>query len=326
MLRKTFQAILQIAALLLAAGAARADGHGAPPPTPCAEKPVAAAAIRSADDIEAFVQCAYEYLEEMGDVEAYRAFHNDARWKSGQFYVFVVHLGRRVTPIFPPDRSRENQLWGAQIDSFETDFMDEFRRTIALSDRGWVYYEFTNPETNLTEPKASYIIRTKWGYADVVIGAGIYRRDFPGACHPAQVNAALVEAEPSMERLREFVRCATLEVETKGYFGTRMLQSGPRWRAGSIYLFGMDMGGNQLFSGNPLEIDGSRAAEWGRDPKSTFNGRDMIDVAATFGESTVYYRAVHPETGVLQRKASFVKRVSGQGIPLLIGAGIYLGD
>ena len=328
MSRNIARTILPVAALLLAAAAARADGHGAAAetPTPCAQKPVAAAAIRSADDIEAFVQCAYEYLQEMGDVKAYRAFHNDARWKSGQFYVFVIHLDRRVTPVFPPDPSREDRIWGDQIDSFGTDFFEEFRRIDTLTERGWLYYEFTNPETNLTEPKASYVIRTKWGYADAVIGAGIYRRDFPGACHPAQVNAALVEAEPSMERLREFVRCAALEVESKGYFGTRMLQSGPRWRDGSIYVFGMDLAGNQLFSGNPLEVNGARAAEWGRDPKETFGGRDMVDAAATFGESTVYYRAVHPETGAWQRKTAFVKRVSGHGVPLLIGAGIYRAD
>ena len=64
----------------------------------------------------------------------------------------------------------------------------------------------------------------------------------------------------------------------------------------------------------------------GREPKARFNGRDMVDVAGTFGESYIYYHAIHPETGNWHRKAAFVKRVSGQGVPLLVGAGIYLTD
>ena len=310
-------------ALLLAPASAAASA-------PCAEKSVSASAIRSVADVETFVQCAYEYVQEMGFEEAYRAFHQDARWKGGQFYVFVDHLeanGRQArSAVYPPDPSLEGEFWDGLIDGFDTDFIVEFHRALRITGRGWLYYEFRNPENGLTEPKASYTIRLDWQGQPAYIGAGIYRRDFPGTCHAAQVNAALVEAEQSMERLQEFVRCAALEIESKGYFAALLLRSDPRWRAGSIYVFGMDTMGNQLFSGRPLEINGQRSAEWGRDPRVMFEGRDMVDVAETFGESTIYYQANHPETGRLQRKAAFVKRVSAQGAPLLIGAGIYLPD
>ncbi len=298
----------------------------AAPPVPCAEKSVAAAAIRSTEDIEAFVQCAYEYALEAGVEEARRAFHEDARWESGQFYVFVLNPSTRTPLVFPPDSSREGTPWGDQTDGFGTDLVEEFHRTSGLADRGWVYYEFRNPDDNLTEPKASYTIRIDWNGEDAVIGAGIYSRDFPGACHPAQVNAELLAAEPSMQRLEEFVRCAALEVESKGYFAALLLQSDPRWRAGSIYVFGMDMLGNQLFSGHAITLSGKPVLEWGRDYRARFNGRDMVDVAGTFGESHLYYHAIHPRTGTWHRKAAFVKRVSAQGVPLLIGAGIYLVD
>ena len=302
-------------AALLAAGMAPAAE-----PIPCAEKSVSASAIRSVTDVEAFALCAYEYVQEMGFEEAYRAFHEDARWKSGQFYVFIDSLAGREQSrslVFPPDPSREGTLWGDLIS-------EEFQRTLQIVDRGWVYYQFRNPENGLVESKASYARRIDWQGEQAFIGAGIYRHDFPGSCHAAQVNAALVEAEPSLEKLEEFVRCAALEIESKGYFAALLLESDPRWRAGSIYTFGLDMRGNQLFSGSPAAGSAEPAPEWGRDPRMMFDGRDMVDVAETFGESSIYYPAVHPQTGKWHPKTAFVKRVSGQGVPLLIGAGIYM--
>ncbi len=311
-------------ALLLAGTFAQAAAAAS---ASCAEKSVSAGAIRSTADVETFVQCAHEYAQEMGFAEAYRAFHEDARWKSGQFYVFVDSLaggGQSRALVFPPDPSREGTPWGDLTDGFGTDLLDEFQRTLQIVDSGWVYYEFRNPENGLTEPKASYVARIDWDGNDAAIGAGIYRRDFPGTCHAAQVNAEALAAEPSLDGLQEFVRCAALEVESKGYFAALLMENDPRWRAGSIYVFGMDMTGNQLFSGRPPAADGERMPEWGRDPRAAFNGRDMVDVAGTFGESYIYYPAVHPETRFWHPKAAFVKRVSGQGVPLLVGAGIYM--
>ena len=319
---------IAFAAALLAAGAAPAS---AAEPVPCAEKSVSAAGVRSTEDVEAFVQCAYEYVQEMGFEEARRAFHEDARWKSGQFYIFITNPAAdgdhaRTPFVFGADPTRAGMPWGDLTDGFGTDLLDEWNRTLALTDRAWVYYGFRNPADALVEPKATYLIRLDWEGNPAVIGSGIYRHDFPGACPAELVNAAALDDAQSMAMLEEFVRCAALEVESKGYFGTLLLETSSRWRAGSIYLFGMDMSGNQLFSGSPVMIGGERAAEWGGDPKATFLGRDMVDVADTFGESYIYYHAPHPATGVMGRKAAFVKRVSAQGAPLLVGAGIYLTD
>ena len=332
--------IVPIVALMLAGGAAPASANS----IPCMEKMVAAPAIRSTEDVEAYVQCAYEYAMEMGFDEARRAFQEDERWKSGQFYVFVITVapigGQSRFLVFPPDPSREGQLSGDLTDGFGTDLIQEFTRTMGIVDRGWVYYQFTNPENGLNEPKASYIMRMEWEGEETTIGAGIYRRDFPGTCHAAQVNARALEAEQSMPRLAEFVRCAAMQIESKGNFATMLLEKDPRWRDGSIYLFGLDMMGNQLFSGNPLmnvgssglpiqsdnqiEMSGGRVLEWGRDPKMLFRGRDMVDVAGTFGETYIHYMALHPETGRWGLKTAFVKRVTAHGVPILVGAGIYV--
>ena len=325
--RNTLQTILPLAALLLAGSPAQADE-----PIPCAEKSVSASAIVSTSDIEAFVQCAYEYVQEMGLEESARSFHEDERWNSGQFYVFVTNSASdgkyaRTPIVFGADPvNRAGVPWGDLTDSFGTDLFDEWNRMRDIVDRGWTYYGFPNPDGLLTEPKATYLIQMEWDGVPAWIGSGIYRSDLPGTCSPAQVNAASVEAAQSMESLEEFVRCAALEAESKGWFARLLLESGPRWRAGSTYVFGLDMDGNQLFSGNPVMVSGERFTEWGRDPKMMFGGRDMAGMADTFGESHIYYRAIDPETGVMSRKAAFVKRVSAQGSPLLIGAGMYLPD
>ena len=53
-----------------------------PGPLTCADQSVGAqGSPRRPKDAEVFVQCAYEYVREMGFDEARRAFHEDERWK-----------------------------------------------------------------------------------------------------------------------------------------------------------------------------------------------------------------------------------------------------
>ena len=65
-----------------------------------------------------------------------------------------------------------------------------------------------------------------------MIGAGLYARDWPGTCHSDEVSAAALAADPSPETLREFVRCAAMIVESRGYFAKEELEDqsalGPR--------------------------------------------------------------------------------------------------
>ena len=290
-------------------------------PVSCDEKTVVASAVRTADDVQAFVQCAYEFVQDVGFAEAYRAFHEDERWRSGPIYVFVAE----VTPmtdmslalVQPPQPEKEGQPWGLVIDAFGNDyFMDRYRLLSVVSE-GWIYYSFTNPATGRDEPKISYLKRLDWDGIPAAIGAGIYRRDVPGTCVSEEVNAQRLEEDPSPERLQEFVRCAALEFAEKGAFALS-LPTQPRWRSNSIYLFGVDTSGDTLFSG-----------EDGLSTSSELNfssAHDAVSPAAAFGESFLYYSAPNPFTGQAQRKVTFVKRVVSYGLPLLVGAGYYLDE
>ena len=296
---------------------------------PCADRSVTAAAVSNRQDIQAFVQCAYEYVQEMGFDEARRAFNEDERWLTGPTYVFVDEVtAARVDArafVFPPDPSLEGQPWGPLLDAFG-DYYEEVYRlmgTVGI-DEGWIYYAFRNPATGRDEPKASYIKRLDWDGTPAVIGAGVYSRDLPGTCEPSEVHAMGLESHPSPMRLAEFVRCAAMELETGGYFGIRALTSDPRWRHQSIYLFGLDIYGNTIFTGDPHSLwYGGAVSEVNTNPDGPFLGRDVIGVGDAFGETSLYYSARNPFSGAMQDKAAFVKRVVISGLPILIGSGYY---
>ena len=300
------------------------QAFGTDDPPSCADRSIVAHAVRTPEEVQAFVQCAYEFVHEAGFEKARRAFNEDERWKSGPIYIFVSE----ATPmsdqaqlfVFPPARSREGSSLGLLIDAFGNDYYKEQHRIVSTFGEGWIYYSFTNPATGRDEPKATYLKRIDWEGHLAAIGAGIYRRDLPGTCESEEVNATMLDEHPSEGRLQEFVRCAAMELESMGYFSLASLSGDPRWRSYSIYLFGVDMYGNTLFTGSPYS--------WGMSPSelTMIAPRDDVAVAEAFGETFLYYSAVNPSTGMPQRKVSFVKRVVSFGVPVLLGAGYYLDE
>lgn len=304
---------------------AQADSEAA-----CAERSIAASAVKTEADVKAFVHCAHELIHAVGVDAAYDLFHNDARWKSGPTYIFSVELipdgSKARSLLFPPDPAREEWTSFDRTDSFGADRQAAALRVIEEYGGGWFYYEFTNPATGTPAPKASYILPVDWNGTPAYIGSGLYRRDFPGACERAEVNASRLSAEPSNDKLREFVRCAALQVEARGYFATQMFRSDERWRSGSAYVFGVDLAGNHVFTGRRLAVNGSSVKEWTRaglagDP---FSGRDVAAIGDAFGEIFLYYSTINPATGSMGRKVSLVQRVTAYGIPILVGAGYFV--
>ena len=329
-MKHSFSLFLISSILLCAAAPTLVAQGGTAEPLSCANKSIAASAVRTLEDVRAFVQCAYEFVQEVGFEEAHRAFHEDKRWRSGPIYIFIdevtiMRLNARAF-IFPPDPSREGQPWGPLIDAFG-DYYEELYRVMSVVDEGWIYYAFRNPATDREEPKASYVKSIDWDGNSAAIGAGIYRRDLPGTCWSEEVHALGLEDDPSNERLQEFVRCAAMELESQGYFAVRSLSSDPRWRNGSIYLFGLDTYGNPLFSGDSYsQWWGSLAPELNDYLDGPFGGRDVVSAGDAFGETFLYYSARNPSTGMLQRKVVFVKRVVAYGLPILVGSGYYLDE
>ena len=294
----------------------------------CDENRVTARGIRTRRDIQAFVRCAAEYIELHGEEEAYRAFHNDERWRHDDdlYYVFVNLLAPTTerfisgTAVFPPQPFREGTS-RELVDNFGTDYYYELHRVLRDADEGWLHYAFTNFNAGRSEPKSSYVVEVDWNGHRAAVGAGIYLHDLPGACPggAGEVNAAALEADPSEQRLREFVRCAAFEVESQGYFAGATLASDPRWKSDSIYVLGVDMHGNTLFSGDR----GRSRSAMRQSELSPAGGQDRVSVGDAFGEALLHYTAQNPSTNTPERKVTFVKRVMAQGLPILVGAGYY---
>ncbi len=320
------------AAVIAAVGdPSQADGPRMDVP-PCSDKSVRAAAVRSRSDVVAFVNCALEYLALHGTAEAARAFREDARWKSGPTYVFVDELLPGTTQfnsiVFPPDPSLEEGLGGPSVDSFGTDIQNEIYRVVDATGAGWAYYSFRNPDTGLAEPKATFAAEVDWDGKRAVLGAGVYEANLPGTCHADHVSASRLEADLTDRNLEAFVRCAANLVERKGFFATLALARDPRWRSGSIYVFGVDpRTGAQLFTGNLVRVDGRELLEFKGllAPDGPLGGRDMLGVARTFGDVYFTYEMFNPTTGRAETKVSYLETVSAQGVPVLVGAGLYLG-
>ena len=296
----------------------------------CSDHSISAKAIATTGDIQAFVQCAVEYVLEHGTAEARRAFNEDEHWHYGPTYVFVDGLAESgqdsTTFVFPPDPSREGQPWGTSIDSFGTDYFFELHRILTVVDSGWIYYAFTNPATGRDEPKSSYVMEIDWDGSRAAIGAGLYANDQPGTCNADEVNAADLAAEPTDRKLQELVRCAALMVESEGYFAKHQLEGNPRWGDGATSVFVMDMMGNQVMSSNRVRVNGNALHEWGGggNRPAVFGGRDVLSVGDSFGESFVYYQHFNPFTGQRRPKVGMLKRVVAQGVPVLVGSGYYV--
>lgn len=296
----------------------------------CDDHRISAKAITTTGDIQAFVQCAAEYVLERGTEEARRAFNEDERWQHGPVYVFVDGVAESgndsMTFVFPPDPSREGRPWGASIDSFGTDYFYELYRILSVVDSGWIYYAFTNPATGRDEPKSSYVMEVDWDGVRAAIGAGLYANDRPGTCNADEVNAANVSAEPTDRKLQELVRCAALMVESDGYFAKDQLESDPRWADGSTHVFVMDMMGNQVMSSSRVRVNGNALHEWrgGGSRPAAFGGRDVLSVGDSFGESFIYYLKFDPLTGQRRPKVGMLKRVVAHGVPVLVGSGYYV--
>ena len=180
--------------------------------------------------------------------------------------------------------------------------------------------------TGRDELKIFSVARMDWDGRRAAVAAGIRPPDLPGACGDDEVNAASPAAAPSHEKLREFVRCAAALLESKGYFAKDELEGGVRWSHESVYVFVIDVTGDQVLTGNRIRVNGHAIHEWGAGGvlPNQFGGRDIAAVGHDFGEFFLHYWGSDPTTWPARPNVAFLKRVVAHGVPLLEGTGYDL--
>ena len=321
-LRNSLLAALALLVAGIPAGAATAAEFS------CSDKPVTAKGIRVRDDIRAFVLCAAEYVQTMGTAEAHRAFHEDERWHSGAYYLFVDTLAASgdevITLVYPPDPNLEGIPSGDYPDDFGADIHAERYRILKTVGRGWWYYGWTDFTTGLIEPKASYVTRIDWDGAEALVGAGIYEDDLPGTCHPADRKRRRSRSRAISGRIEGVRQLRSARVRIEGLLRPIAANHEP------ALAERIDLPVRIRRIRQPTVLRKSRQGqsegrlEWGSDLQAIFSNRDPIKIAMTFGDAYFYYSALNPAEGRVQDKIGYVKRVVAQGVPILIGSGYYL--
>ena len=292
----------------------------------CSDNFITAAAVRTRRDIRALVHCAAEYIAVHGTEEAYRSFHEDPRWDHPEQYVVVRLLEqageRSQLLVYPPDRNREGIPGPAVHEISESAFgqtLREVHRIAETVNSGWIHQDFINRATGTIEPKSSYVTAIEWNGQRAVVLAGLHESDLPGACRRERVNAASLEADPSESRLHAFVRCATAQVESLGFFAGPVFRSDPRWSSGSIHVIAVNATTREVaFGGTQSDRPFAEFVA------EVFGGRDVVGIVETFGEAYWYYMQLDRVTGTMVPEVAFVRRVLAQDVPLVVGASYRL--
>lgn len=145
-----------------------------------------------------------------------------------------------------------------------------------------------NPTTGRAEPKHSYLIEIDWDGERAPTGAGVYGKDRPCTCNADGVNDARVTDTPSDRMLQEFVRCVAMLLESTSYFTMNEFERHSQWTDGPTYVYVMDMMGNQLMSSSRNRLNGHLLHRWGgRRHATSFEGRDIVAIGDSFGESLI---------------------------------------
>lgn len=167
-----------------------------------------------------------------------------------------------------------------------------------------------NPIPGRRAPTASYLIKTAWDGDSVVLGAGGTCPTLPEMRNTDEVNAAGLAAAPSQEKLQAFARYPSMGVSAKCCFGRNEFESSSLCRHSATCVLVMDIVGNQLLTGNSVQLNVKVLHEWGGKsrPADQFGGRDMAAVGDGFGEALINYRDLNPMTSSSPPKIGVLKR------------------
>ena len=216
----------------------------------------------------------------------------DGGFIDGEFYVFVLSTSGTVYAHSNPD------LLGQDIfDLQDSQGVYVVRGVLnsATASGGWSEYRFTNPASQVEEPKRSWSVL----HDGVVFGSGYYITEAEWAQIMLERAAALYEAEGEQALM-------TISQPSSGF------------AAGEIYVFALGPDGVSLaHAADPSLVGTDRSGA--RDSEGELFIQKLIDAAVPEG-AWVLYRRLNPVSGVEEIKRSRVVEAS-DGV--VLGAGYY---
>jgi cytochrome c len=143
-----------------------------------------------------------------------------------------------------------------------------------------------------------------------------------GASTPTFSQQAPPESEKS-NQIVVLVNKAAALIDSKGKSAfSEFRKTGSEWFSGDIYLFSNDLKGMELFNAAFPKLDGTDVSGL-KDPNGKLLVAEMIKVAQSKGSGWVDYKWPKPGHSQPSQKWSYVKAVTIDGTPALVGAGFY---
>ncbi len=210
----------------------------------------------------------------------------------GEFYVFVLSTSGTTYAHSNPD------LLGQDIfDLQDSQGVYVVRGVLnsATASGGWSEYRFTNPASQVEEPKRSWSVL----HGGVVFGSGYYITEAEWTQIMVERAAALYEAEGDQAF-------------------TTISQSPSGFAAGEIYVFALGSDGVSLAHAADPSLVGTDRSD-ARDSEGELFIQKIIDAATPEG-AWVVYRRLNPVSGIEEIKRSWVVEAS-EGV--VLGAGYY---
>ncbi|MGD9740499.1 MAG: cache domain-containing protein [Bauldia sp.] len=242
-------------------------------------------------EAQAMAEAAADLLATQGPEVAIAAFNTAPEWRDRDLYVFAIGIdGVTLAHVDP------GQIGQSVLDLVDANGVYFVREFLAIDDRGWVDYSYTNPTTGLTEPKQSYVVRV----GDVVLGVGAY------AEHAARATPD--EAQAMAEAAAALVETVGPEAAVEAF------NTEPEWRDRDLYVFAIDETGLGLAHVDPAQIGANAIG------LVDANGVHFIQEFIALEEpGWINYGFANPVTGIVEPKQSYVIHVGG----IIVGVGAY---
>ena len=287
--------------------------------TPCDSHAGRLADIHTRQQLKAFVNCAAEHIEAVGQEQAFRDFETSAWWEH-PVYIFATKADGTALLSPGSDIAPGDSLWDWQDPDGVYPAREQVRVTRDFGE-GYVYLRFINPDSGREDPLETWVRLIDYQGEAAYLGAAIYPQDTHGTCSPEVVRASLVYNERDAE---QFVACAAHHLQQKGLQALHDFSSDPRWISGPTYLYLGDLetleqianaGQPHLVgtnSGDLIDVDGVRI------------GLEFQRILTIHDDGYVYYTFPNPATGEDSHKASYVRRVLLDGRAYALGTGLYV--
>jgi len=228
------------------------------------------------------------------------------RWRQGDGYVFVLDSEGKAL-CHPARPSFEGTSLIEIRDHDGKPIVEMFVRELS-GERpdGWVHYLWPTPGDATQRWKSTYVRRVDGAAGKrAIVGSGLYNMQLERGFVVDQVDDA----------------AALLARDGKAAFAT-LRDKASEFRFLDTYVFVFDRAGVQQVNAGFPEVEGQNLLDW-KDAEGKVPGRAMLDLLASKDAGWVDYLWPRPGDKRPSRKSTYVRAVTVDGQPMVVGAGLY---